>query len=124
MRHEISMLVSALKVFLKSMPASVRFNICSFGTKHTFLWPQSKSYTNSTLQEAIQHLSTFDADYGGTEIFNAIQVTIERRLVDLHWISSSLLMETSQTKNLSSHLSLSKLRKRRKEVFGFSWNRQ
>ncbi|CZR68404.1 related to Vault poly[ADP-ribose] polymerase [Phialocephala subalpina] len=83
MRHDIPMLVSALKVFLKSMPTSVKFNICSFGTEHTFLWPQSKSYTNSALQEAIQHLSTFEANYGGTEIFKAIRATIERRLTDL-----------------------------------------
>ncbi|KAH9206639.1 von Willebrand factor type A domain-containing protein [Leptodontidium sp. 2 PMI_412] len=83
MRHNIPMLVSALKVFLKSMPTSVRFNICSFGTEHTFLWTRSKSYTNSALQEAIPHLSTFEANYGGTEILKAIQATIERRLTDL-----------------------------------------
>ena len=77
------MLVSALKAFLKSMPTSVRFNICSFRTEQTFLWTQSKSYTNSALQEAIQHLSTFEANYGGTEIFKAIQATIGRRLIDL-----------------------------------------
>ncbi|KAL5320161.1 hypothetical protein ACEPPN_010962 [Leptodophora sp. 'Broadleaf-Isolate-01'] len=83
MQHDIPMLVSALKVFLKSMLTSVRFNICSFGTEHTFLWTRSKSYTNSAFQEAIQHLSTFEANYGGTEILKAIQATIERRLTDL-----------------------------------------
>jgi hypothetical protein len=83
MRHDIPILASAFKVFLKSMPTSVRFNICSFGTKQAFLWPQSKGYTNSTLQEATEHLSTFDADYGGTEIFEVVRTTIERRLKDL-----------------------------------------
>lgn len=83
MRHDIPMLGSVLKVFLKSLPTSVSFNICSFGTENTFLWTQSKSYTNSTVQEAIQHISTFKADYGGTEILKAIQATIERRVTDL-----------------------------------------
>ncbi|KAE8450875.1 hypothetical protein EG329_005315 [Mollisiaceae sp. DMI_Dod_QoI] len=83
MRHVMPMLNSALKVLLKSLPTSVKFNICSFGTENTFLWTQSKSYTNSTVQEAIQHISTFEADYGETEIFKAIQATIDRRLTDL-----------------------------------------
>jgi hypothetical protein len=83
MRYDIPMLVSALKVFLKSMPTSVMFNICSFGTENAFLWPRSKSYNERTLQEATQYLSTFEADCGGTEIFKAIRATIERRHFDL-----------------------------------------
>ncbi|RFU32904.1 hypothetical protein B7463_g3467, partial [Scytalidium lignicola] len=79
----ISMLISTFKVFLKSMPTNVKFNICSFGTNFTFLWPQSKSYTNETVQEAIKHVLTFDAKYGRKELLQAIQATIERQFADL-----------------------------------------
>ncbi|KAJ8069031.1 hypothetical protein OCU04_002705 [Sclerotinia nivalis] len=83
MRNNISMLISALKVFLKSLPTSISFNICSFGTDCKFMWPQSKSYNNETLQEAVQYISTFESNYGGTETFKALKATIERRLTGL-----------------------------------------
>lgn len=37
MRGNIGMLVSAMKVFLKSLPAGTKFNICSFGSSCSFL---------------------------------------------------------------------------------------
>jgi hypothetical protein len=83
MRANISMLISAMKVFLKSMPVGVKFNICSFGSHATFLFPQSKSYTSETLQEAVSHTEGFHSNMGGTETFNAIKSTIERRYTDL-----------------------------------------
>lgn len=83
MRQNIPMLVSALRVFLKSLPIGIKFNICSFGSGNTFLWPQSKSYSSETLQICIDHISTFDSNYGGTETYGAIKATIERRLTDL-----------------------------------------
>lgn len=83
MRANIPMLISAMKVFLKSMPVGVKFNICSFGNHATFLWPQSKSYTSKTLQEAMSHVETFSSNMGGTETFNAIKSTIDKRFTDL-----------------------------------------
>lgn len=83
MQGNMEMLVSAMKVFLKSMPAGVKFNICSFGSSYSFLWPKSKTYAADTLQEATQHLSTFSANFGGTETFRAVEATIERRFTDI-----------------------------------------
>ena len=83
MAGNIPMLISAMKVFLKSMPVGVKFNICSFGNHATFLWPQSQNYTSETLQEATSHVETFSANMGGTETFNAIKSTIEKRFSDL-----------------------------------------
>lgn len=83
MRGNIPMLISAMKVFLKSMPVGVKFNICSFGNKPNFLWSQSKSYTSETLQEATVHVQHFDANMGGTETFKAVKATIEKRFTDL-----------------------------------------
>lgn len=83
MAGNIEMLVSAMRVFLKSIPVGVKFNICSFGSTNKFLWKKSKSYTKETLDEATKHLSSFGADMGGTETFKAIKATIDRRFTDI-----------------------------------------
>ncbi|KAF2095458.1 VIT-domain-containing protein [Rhizodiscina lignyota] len=80
---KIRTLVSALKVFLKSLPVGVKFNICSFGSHHDFLWPKSKSYSQSALDEAIKHVESFSSNYGGTEMFAPIKDTLERRYKDM-----------------------------------------
>lgn len=79
----IAMLMSAMKVFLKSMPTGVKFNIGSFGTHCSFLWPKSQGYTSETLQESMAHVETFNASMGGTETFKAVEATINRRYTDL-----------------------------------------
>ncbi|KAG4444150.1 hypothetical protein IFR05_000379 [Cadophora sp. M221] len=83
MHGNIPMLTSAMNVFLKSMPAGVKFNICSFGSTCSFLWDKSQSYTKDTLQRATNHVQTFGADMGGTQTFAAIKATIERRWSDI-----------------------------------------
>ncbi|KAK9442153.1 von Willebrand domain containing protein [Metarhizium brunneum] len=73
-------LISALNIFLKSLPVGVRFNICSFGWQCTFLWPKSVDYTQETLDEAVRHVETFKADYGGTEMLAPVRKTFEKRI--------------------------------------------
>jgi uncharacterized protein with von Willebrand factor type A (vWA) domain len=79
----INLVRSALKVFLKSLPVGVRFNICSFGSEHSVLWPKSESYTQSSLEEAVQHVESIDADMGGTKMFEPFKATFERRYKDI-----------------------------------------
>lgn len=83
MSANIPMLITAMEVFLKSMPLGVKFNICSFGSSYRFLWPQSQSYTQETLAIANNHTKVFSSDMGGTETFNAIRATIDNRLGDV-----------------------------------------
>lgn len=83
MSSNVSTLVSALKVFLKSLPVGVKFNICSFGSRYSFLWPKSQAYSRDSVDEALAHVETFRADYGGTETFKALEATIENRYTDL-----------------------------------------
>ncbi|KAI9854316.1 MAG: hypothetical protein M1824_000409 [Vezdaea acicularis] len=83
MHSNIPTLVSALKVFLKSIPIGVKFNICSFGSSHKFLWPKSKAYDESSLKEAMRHVEKFSADFGGTEMFTPVKATLENRYRDL-----------------------------------------
>ncbi|KAG0055906.1 hypothetical protein BGZ83_007029 [Gryganskiella cystojenkinii] len=74
---------SALKVFLKSLPVGVKFNICSFGSYHSFLWKRSMSYTEETLEEAVRHVSVMSSNYRGTEMLQPLKATIEMRFKDM-----------------------------------------
>ncbi|KAK0337788.1 hypothetical protein LTR94_002881 [Friedmanniomyces endolithicus] len=78
-----SSLQKALLVFLKSLPLGVRFNICAFGTEHTFLWPRSQVYSAANLQRAVEFVGGFRAAYGGTEILKPLVTAFQQRLTDL-----------------------------------------
>jgi Vault protein inter-alpha-trypsin domain/von Willebrand factor type A domain len=84
MHGNIPTLVSALKIFLKSLPLGVKFNICSFGSSHSFLWPKSKTYDESSLSGANSYVESFAADLGGTEMLGAIKETVKNRYKDMH----------------------------------------
>lgn len=72
-------LVAALKVFLKSLPVGIKFNICLFGTSHTFLFPKSQSYGQNSLRRAHDILSGLGGHYGGTETLAAVKASVESR---------------------------------------------
>ena len=76
-------LVAALKVFLKSLPFGVRFNICAFGSNFKFLWPQSQAYSEDNVNTAMSFVDSFTADYGGTEILKPITAAFKQKLRDL-----------------------------------------
>ena len=76
-------LVSALKVFLKSLPLGVRFNICAFGNRFKFLFPKSQAYNETNLTTAISFVDSFSASYGGTEILEPIKEAFKNRFSDL-----------------------------------------
>ena len=79
---KITTLSRALKVFLRSLPEGIYFNICSFGSGHKFLWERSRSYGEKSLAEATEHVEGFDANFGGTETLAAVQASIEARDVE------------------------------------------
>ena len=84
-------LVSALHILLKSLPVGISFNVCAFGSTHNLLWDKSRMYDHKSLVEAIEFIDLFDANYGGTETFAAVQAAIESR--DPHQ-SLSLILAT------------------------------
>lgn len=61
---KIDELKDALLVFLKSLPTKCKFNIYSFGDHVSSLWSHSSAYNESTMQQALDHVSTFQADFG------------------------------------------------------------
>ncbi|KAK0753718.1 von Willebrand factor type A domain-containing protein [Schizothecium vesticola] len=80
----VTHMVAALQVFLKSLPVGVKFNICSFGSHHTLLFNKgSRSYDAVTLKEATEHVSGFTANYGGTEMLTPLEDIFKRRYKDM-----------------------------------------
>ncbi|KAJ3876874.1 hypothetical protein F5051DRAFT_354695 [Lentinula edodes] len=70
---KMEMTRQALIVLLQGLPSRGSFfNIFSYGTKATSLWPRSRAYDQATVNEARRHLDSMQADYGGTEIPNAL----------------------------------------------------
>jgi hypothetical protein len=58
-----------LQIFLRSLPEGTLFNIVSFGTNFSSLFPDgSKEYNDKTLQAASEHASKMTANMGGTNI--------------------------------------------------------
>ena len=80
---KIPNLKTALNIFLKSLPLGVKFNICSFGSRHSFLFDRSRSYDAASLEEAARHVDTFSANYGGTEIDAPLEATFKNRYSDM-----------------------------------------
>lgn len=76
---KIQEIKDALLVFLKSLPENCKFNIYSFGGYSSSLWSQSMPYNESTLQEALNHVSTFEANFGGTEVLEALRKAVGDR---------------------------------------------
>nr|POE79788.1 von willebrand factor a domain-containing protein [Quercus suber] len=76
-------LVQALKVFLKSLPFSTKFNIIAFGTSYESLWPQSQAYNESNVETALAFVNGFRASRGSTELLKPITATFDQRFDDL-----------------------------------------
>jgi uncharacterized protein YegL len=63
----------AVELFIRSLPEKSLFNIVSFGSGFTKLFDESKPYTKANIASAIASVRSFDADLGGTEIFEPLQ---------------------------------------------------
>lgn len=83
MAYRMPGLKSALSVFLKSLPIGVKFNICSFGSRYSFLWKKSQPYSADTLSAAQRHVDSMTPNLGGTEIFPPVKATVLQRYKDL-----------------------------------------
>ncbi|KAJ7047987.1 von Willebrand factor type A domain-containing protein [Mycena amicta] len=74
----------ALVVMLRAIPhKDSLFQIMSFGSRSTSLWPQgSKPYNQETLEQATRHVDSMQANYGGTEIRAALSECFRARKTD------------------------------------------
>lgn len=81
---KVENLINALNIFLRSLPVGVKFNICSFGGRHEFLWPKSQTYSQETLEKASNHVKDFTANFGGTHMYAPLENTFKQRYNDMN----------------------------------------
>ncbi|KAJ7456501.1 von Willebrand factor type A domain-containing protein [Mycena latifolia] len=71
---------STLSLLLRMLPSKrSTFNIFSFGSHHSSLWPRSVAYNQQSLDTATSHVETMNADFGGTEIREALKAVFGSR---------------------------------------------
>lgn len=85
MRGErISMAKQALLFVLRSLPPKSYFNVVSFGSSYSALYPESVASSEDNVSAAIKHVESFGADMGGTEIYAAIQAILQNKRLKNH----------------------------------------
>ncbi|CBF82031.1 hypothetical protein AN5364.2 [Aspergillus nidulans FGSC A4] len=77
MESKISSLINVMNIFIRSLPEACSFNIASFGSEVTWLWPCSKRYSQENLDVASKHVDSFRANYGGTNIYCALESVLD-----------------------------------------------
>lgn len=68
----IKMAREALIFFLKSLPPDSLFQIYSFGSTYDAIYSKTMECTEKNINWAINKINGFEANYGGTEIFNVL----------------------------------------------------
>jgi hypothetical protein len=85
---------TALQIMLRSLPSqNTSFNIVSFGSSYTPLWPESQDYNADTVAQASKHIDSLTAGYAGTELCAALRFASSGRIA----VDSSLTAETPAT---------------------------
>lgn len=80
MYRTIELARQALILFLFSLPAGSRFNVCSYGSRYEFLFDGERSveYNDVNLKRAVNQVKSFEADFGGTVIYEPLRQVFSR----------------------------------------------
>jgi hypothetical protein len=71
----------AVILFLKSLPAQSYFNIISFGSEISKMFPYSVAYTDDSINTAIEKIRKMEADLGGTYIYNILEELLTQKKI-------------------------------------------
>lgn len=93
----IENLVKAMNKFLDTLPNDSYFNVISFGSTFSLLFPQSVKTSPDTIADARSQIQRFDANYGGTEILQPIQAAVNLPLIEGYPRSIFLLTDGDVT---------------------------
>ena len=105
-------------LFLNSLPSGSLFNIISFGTRYEFLNNKSNPNTSANVKRAVERISLFAADFGGTDIYSPL-CEIFRQQVDLDYPRTIFLLTDGQVGNTQQVISLIESNSGKARVNGF-----
>jgi uncharacterized protein YegL len=89
---KMELVKKALDFFLKSLTGKMHFNIYSFGSRFTSIWPQSQIHNVKNVTMAAEAISRFAADMGGTEILAPLQEAVRSRIVEKGFTTQIILL--------------------------------
>jgi len=106
----ISLARRALETFLYSLPEGCRFNVVSYGSDHEFLFKNERSvpYTDENLELAISKIKNYDADLGGTNIYEPLDAIFKKRGRDSEIESHIMLLTDGAVWDTNSVVNLVK----------------
>ncbi|CAD8123129.1 unnamed protein product [Paramecium sonneborni] len=86
----------SLFLFIKSLPEDCLFNVISFGSNSKKMFEESQQYNQESQDKAIDDVNKMEANFGGTDIYKALQVGIynrENRTANLETINAFILTD-------------------------------
>ncbi len=95
---------NALQLCLRSLREGCWFNVLGFGSTHQMLFPESRPYGEESLRLATEHVSSLEANLGGTEILRALQAVLGRGSLELP--RQLIVMTDGQVTNTDAVLAL------------------
>jgi len=99
----------ALKIFLKSINSTSSFNILSFGSKYEMMFKNFVEANDQNITEAIEKVSSFEADFGGTELSNPLSDVIFEHLAETKGEKRIFILTDGAVSNTLETLNLIKL---------------
>ena len=72
--NRINLAKLSLIYFLKSLPEDNKFNIISFGSDYSVLYPTNIEVNNENIQKTLKSIENFDADMGGTALKKVLNI--------------------------------------------------
>jgi len=76
----IQMAKEALSLFLKSLPVNSLYNVISFGNNFSSLHQESQKYQQNTLEKDLVSIESFEANMGGTNIYQPLSYIFNQKL--------------------------------------------
>ncbi|KAH7908864.1 von Willebrand factor type A domain-containing protein [Hygrophoropsis aurantiaca] len=81
---KMNMARTAHTVLLQGLPSrNTIFNIFSFGSRVSSLWPVSRTYDQDSVDTAMSHIETMQANYGGTQMAKALEAVYKSLVTPL-----------------------------------------
>ncbi|KAH7908758.1 von Willebrand factor type A domain-containing protein, partial [Hygrophoropsis aurantiaca] len=105
----IDMARTAHTVMLQGLPSkNTTFNIFSCGSRVSSLWPVSQAYDQNSVDTAMCHIDTMQADYGGRGVVHALEAVYKSLVTPLFRPVSIFLLTDKGTWDVESCVNITK----------------
>ncbi|MCO5599237.1 hypothetical protein L7F22_053338 [Adiantum nelumboides] len=73
-----------MQLLLRSLPVHSHFNVITFGSRWSSLFPSSQAYDDASLLAASHHIAALGANMGGTEIYPPLFHVLTSKVLPTH----------------------------------------